>query len=1142
MEKHIDISQNKLLDNSDKLRLADYLNEIITNEKCTEICIATGYWDLKGTKLLYSSLAPFFERGGKMRLLIGEEPTIRKSQLQADHPKLEKFPDFFIQLDVNKLTDEYLPVAQMLVNNTAFTEEAIDEDSPIKIKVYGQKGEDKKFLHAKCYIFKGNADSDFAIGIVGSSNFTERGLEDNAELNYMEHESFLVDGLSATSTRKSHLTWFNEMWNDESCVDWTGKFINEILLKAPIAKTIKPKVQPKPEPVKPLSPYETYIKYLEMYFGDLTDESVTAQLKSYLPDGFRSYEYQMDAVKQCFHIMDKYGGFFLADVVGLGKTIVALLVVKRFIEEACATGQGDASKVLIITPPAVRKSWIETIQAFDEDATNKIQDHIKIVTTGSIGHLIDDDEEPELVSDEIDLLPQENYGLIMIDESHNFRNSFTQKYHALDTLIDQIAQQTGKAPFIGLMSATPQNNSPLDLRNQIYLFERNPQKSHFTDVQGRLDSYFLEKQRIFDQYRNDPSDEAKAALKELAVDIRQKVLNHIVVRRTRTDILKYYENDTTTLHFPTVCPPHKLEYEMDDELITLFSDTVNMILPAPQDVPDFGEHLGYYRYMAINFFRDKNNTRLYETRNLTVEGISARLAKITQILLVKRLESSFAAFLSSLENLRQYTQNMLDMLDHDCVFICPEIDVNAEFLKADFDFNKAASAIRAKIEKKQGNNREFRAADFTDEYRQLLLTDYQMIDKLCKRWKNNDLDPKFDAFKEALKEQLFEPSINNPHGYDAPRLVIFTEAISTQETLTRYLKSKKYRVLSVSAATRDSLQETIKENFDANSETRRDEYNVLVTTEVLAEGVNLHRSNVILNYDTPWNATRLMQRIGRVNRIGSKEDFVHVFNFFPTTQTNQQIHLIEKAYAKLQAFHTMFGEDNQVFSEREELSEANFNNMVNGEESAFSQYLADLKQYAKEQPKRYQEIRNMEAKELGGQLPLEGDNHIMLVATDKRRQACVRLAGDEAQEVISPLLFMQLLKEHIDCQYTDTDAEQLKALSLRAIRCFQSFVNRSLTGKDSQKRVKDALKIADNLYAQLTTPEAQKALKQAAQVIRGGNTTAIRIMEKYEQYAGQGLLFGLDEDINQWVVAMFGKLAQTAIITHGEPYIALYQL
>lgn len=1134
--------QNTLIDNSEKFRLVDYLNNLVNDSECNEICIATGYWDLKGTKLLYDELMGFFERGGKLRLLIGEEPTLRAGQLQ---PSLEeKFPDFYIQRDINQLSEEYTPVGQMLVDRTSFEGDKDKGDAQIQIRVYGQKGPDKKFLHAKCYIFKGDGQG---YGILGSSNFTEKGLVGNAELNHLEtNPTNVCADMNEQIKTKSHKVWFEQMWNDESCEQWTGKFIQEILMKAPIAKTIKSKQkQPEPQPIMSLTPYETYIKYLELYFGDLTDESLTAQIKSYLPADFNSYEYQLDAVKQCFNIMRTYGGFFLADVVGLGKTIVAMLVIKRFIEEANNDNNGESSKVLIVTPPAVRGSWIETIEAFDKDAANKIQDHITLITTGSIGHL-DDEEEitQELVSDELEEpIPQNNYGLIMIDESHNFRNSSTQKYQALDALIDRIAQQTGKAPFIGLMSATPQNNSPEDLRNQIYFFERNPQKSHFTEVKGRLDSYFAEKQSIFLQYRNDPSEEAKKELKKLAADIRKKILDFIVVRRTRTDIQKYYPKDAESLHFPVVKPPHKLEYEMDEELISLFSDTVNIILPATEGSVYEGQHLGYYRYMAIKYFRDSKNTKLYESRNLTVEAISARLAKIMQILLVKRLESSFAAFLESLKNLRQYTQNMLTMLDKDCVFICPDIDVNAEFKKANYDFAATSAAIRVKIDKKKGNNRIFRASDFTDDYRQYLKEDFRLIDELCMRWIDNDLDPKFDAFKEALKVDLFNVDVNNPKGIDMPRLVIFTEALSTQKTLVRYLESKKYKVLAVSADTRKNQQQTIKENFDANSKTRKDDYNVLVTTEVLAEGVNLHRANVILNYDTPWNATRLMQRIGRVNRIGSKEDFVHVFNFFPNTQSNEQIHLIEKAYAKLQAFHTMFGEDNQVFSEREEITEANFNNLINGDESAFSKYLAELKQYALDEPQRYQELRAMEAHNLGVQIVANSkEEHLMLVATDKNRRGCVHLIGEDTQEIISPLQFMQSLKENSDKPWEETDGERFKKLSTLATRCFQNFANKSLTGKDSNKRIKDALKIANTIYEQLTTKEAKEALKQATNAIRTGNPTAIHIMEKYAANANQGSLFGLDEDINQWVTAMFGKIAQNTTITYGEPYIALYQL
>ncbi|MBR4677740.1 MAG: DEAD/DEAH box helicase family protein [Bacteroidales bacterium] len=1124
---------NTLIDNSAHLKMVDTLRECINTPEIDTIRIATGYWDIPGTALILEALETFLQRDNtKLKLLIGKDPYVYYKMVQQPVYKDKNYPKDFIRIGLDELAQnikpEYKGVINLLLQHC--------ESGKIEIHIFKTNEDDERqFFHSKCYIFTSESCKTKAYGIIGSSNFTEKGLQGNSELNYFESVPHIVR-YGVEDNIKGHVGWFEEKWAQSQ--DWTKEFLEQVL------KPSKPVDIINTENAEPtLTPYEVYIKYLQNYFGDLTDESVTAQIKSYLPRNFSAFDFQIDAVKQCFHIMKQYGGFILADVVGLGKTVVALLVVKRFIEEANNMGQAD--KVLIITPPAIRDSWERTIKEFDAEAQHKMADNITIVSSGSIGKFENQDvDDANVDADEFDnALPSDIFGLIMIDESHNFRNSSTQKYRALDSLIDNITQQTGNPPYVGLMSATPQNNSPQDIKNQIYLFERNSQKSHFTDILGgRLDSFFAEKQRIFNECRKDSSPEAKEALKNLAADIRKQVLDHIVVRRTRTDIQKYYSGDANALRFPTVCPPHKLEYEMDDELINLFAETVSIILPPEEGKPDNGKHLGYYRYMAINFFKDFNNTKLYEKRNLTVNSITQRLATIMQILLVKRLESSFEAFKTSLSNLKQYTANMLKMLDNDCVFICPDIDVNQEMQKAGFNFDVAVSSIRNRIANKQGTNREFRAQDFSDKYRQALQKDYDILEDLCERWKNNDLDPKMDAFKDALKEQLFNKDINNPHGYDQQRLVIFTEAISTQETLCRYLKSKKYKVLSVSAATRDELQDTIRRNFDANSTERDDDYNVLVTTEVLSEGVNLHRANVLLNYDTPWNATRLMQRIGRVNRIGSKEDFVHVFNFFPTSQSNQLIHLIENAYAKLQAFHTMFGEDNQVFTEMEELSEANFNSIVNGEESVFASYLSELKQYAQSNPQRYAALKALELKDIGVSVKTELDA-LMLVNTDKNRQSCIRLNLDgENQDVVSPLLFMQLLKERIADDFGKADPQILQQLETRAIRCFQSYVNSTITGKDSNKRMKDALKTIHEILPLLTTDEAKTALKQAKTAISNGNFTAMRIMEKYKENQGQVSLFGIDDDINQWVVAMFGKIAKQTTRSHGTPYVALYNV
>lgn len=188
-------------------------------------------------------------------------------------------------------------------------------------------------------------------------------------------------------------------------------------------------------------------------------------------------------------------------------------------------------------------------------------------------------------------------------------------------------------------------------------------------------------------------------------------------------------------------------------------------------------------------------------------------------------------------------------------------------------------------------------------------------------------------------------------------MVIFSEAINTVQSLARAVKAKGYKALVITAANRDEMEHTIEENFDANYEgVWKDDYNVIITTEVLAEGVNLHRANVILNYDTPWNSTRLMQRIGRVNRIGSKEPFVYVYNFMPSAEGDAQIQLVRKAHTKLQSFHVLFGEDSKIFSEEESVVHYDIAKAVDGEESPLQKYVYELKQYKDTHPERYLQI------------------------------------------------------------------------------------------------------------------------------------------------------------------------------------------
>lgn len=959
---------NTLLDNSDSFCMAEYVKAVLNDPQCTEVKIATGYWDLPGMKLIYDELKGFLERGGKLQLLLGQEPMLRSYMLDGPQKRDANFPGFYIQRDIQKLNEDFVDVAQLLIDYS----DKDETKSQIQVRVYGKEGEDK-FLHAKCYIFLGTG---FAKGVIGSSNFTEKGLLENAELNYLETNTLVVTAPdNHYANTKSHLTWFNEKWDEGE--PWNGIFIDIIFTTPGRAP-------------KALAPYEVYIRLLEDCFG--VDDQMDVTLKEYLKGTvYTSQPYQLDAVKQCYNIMQKMGGFLLADVVGLGKTVVGCMLIRYYLEH-CKKNDSTHNHVLIIAPPAILQGWKDTIAEFDKaNPALKMADYIDIISLGKVASLGDDviDENSAL---DFDGKPTVNYGLIMIDESHRFRNSGTLMYDSLDDLINNIRNATGESPYVGLVSATPQNNRPQEIKNQIRFFVPFPKKSQFTRIPNcDIDAYFSKVKKKYDAI--DPLKDT-AKLVDLSNDIRDKILNDIIVRRTRSDIENLYPG---TIKFPSTIGPNILEYKMSTKLATLFLNTVDIIDFDLAKTLSVTSGIRYHRYSAVTRFVSNANKTRYEGRgSLTVDRVAAQLARNMKLLLIKRLESSFDAFKESLENLSVSTQNMIDMWNDDCIFICPQLDVNAEIAKhttktdAYISLRKKITAM-PKAKNAKGQNAEYHRSDFDTTYINDLMDDKKVIDTLLARWKANTEDPKLDEFKAQLPAMMSNDIaranafIAQMKAYaaahtdeeteiakiieqtenlipeltqDKTKLVIFSEAIATTDKIVDTARTLGYRVLKITAANRDAEKQTIQENFDANYDKakQKDDYDILVTTEVLAEGVNLHRANAILNYDSPWNAARLIQRIGRVNRIGSKSKAIFVYNFFPSANGDKEIRLIENAYRKLQAFHTQFGEDDRVFNPREILSPANFRSTVSGPDSWQIKFMKELRDYKDNNAVRFAQI------------------------------------------------------------------------------------------------------------------------------------------------------------------------------------------
>lgn len=1193
--------ESTLLDNSENFKLVDKIKQLIKQEEVNHILIATGYWDIPGTAIIAEELDRFLSQDRKtVKLLIGKDPTVFESQLSELNIKDIKHTKDLIKIKLEQLEakQEYTKAVELLKKYCN------GENPKLCIHTFENPQDKNQFFHSKCYIFAQNIfekdKNDHGLyAIVGSSNFTQKGFEDNSELNYLEIQSQVIDAHN-NNFQKGHIQWFKEKW--ALSVDWTKEFLLA-LNNSSVGKLGSENTNEVNLNTSNLTPYENYIKLLQDKFGMITDTEFKNILESYLPSKYMPLEYQLNAVQQCYAFMLQHGGFALGDVVGLGKTVVGILLVKYYIETSQKLGKSD--KVLIIVPPAIKSAWEATVKDFDENQTDKISEHIKYLTTGSLNHLYEDftneevenaeenfsdgeyddfelsSEEQKKVVKNLDAdlknftAEKENYGLIIIDESHKFRNSTTEMYVALKEYLTLVKTREGYYPFIGLLSATMQNNSPRDIQNQIYLFEHEPKNSTFEKVEGRnLEHFFStvcakyktimnERKKMLgiEQASFTDNENSKKELIALSQEIREKVLSDILVRRTRTDIKKHYNDE---LKFPKVHGPLNLNYKMDNRLAKLFYDTMNIIAPKEKDGELFtDEGLGYYRYRATMFLNDEYQ-KVYSGRNMNATRSSNQLARIMQILLVKRLESSFEAFKESLRNFERYTENMIKMWENDCIFICPQIDVNkelnikekqAKFSDKEITLETCFNDIRKKIEKlnsegknSKKQNAEYRQSDFTEKnkksYIDLLKQDLKKIKDLVQRWNEETEDPKLDRFKEALNpnnNELFSKKKNIPQ-----KLVIFSEAISTVNSLCRVVENKTgKKPLLITAENRDKMENVIKENFDANypKDKQKNDFDVIITTEVLAEGINLHRANTILNYDTPWNATRLIQRIGRVNRIGSENSDIYVYNFYPSAEGDEQISLVQNAYTKLQSFHTMFGEDAKIFSTDEELSEGNFEAVIDGEESPQEKYIAELKEYKNKNKERYEFIESLEKAEdkcIESVFADEkGNSYLAIKIANNFGCVYVKVDKDLHGQVISYMQMFDACKcsENAVALKATQNIEVIKEAALTEFHKYESRLTKSK--KPSKKVTETLLKAHNFINGKKLTKELMSLIATAVEHIKNGNTALCDRLNKVLQELDKPSLFEQmqEEEVIQIIKRELGNIAKENNKKHGDAYI-----
>lgn len=805
----------------------------------------------------YFSLRPFLDNINRVRILIGID--VDKYIAQAANQGR-----IFFGAE-EEVREECLRKIRRDIESSNYKKEVEDGmfqmiqdliDGKLELRAHPSKK-----IHAKLYILYPDEFNQYSQGvaITGSSNLSGNGLGISEDKQY--EFNVKLDRYDDVKFAKDE---FELLWKEaEGCA------ITAEDVKASVDRTyLKGDVKP----------YDLYIKMLMEYFSDrvlATDYNNPFDM----PEGYTKYDYQMDAVAEGYQKLIRYDGFFLADVVGLGKTVIATMIAKKFLIE---NGR-DKTKILVVYPPAVEQNWKATFKDFGIDK------YAKFVANGSLSKVLDEENYNYWNADE--------YDLILVDEAHKFRSHTTSAFEQLQEICKMPRIEQGNIPGykkkVMLISATPMNNTPADIYNEIQLFQ-DPRRCTIDGV-ANLTAFFSPLIKEFQQLRKDPNFDV-TQFKKLAEHVRDRVIKPLTVRRTRTDIESVARYNKDVNGFPKVERPNASSYELNEHLADLFESAMQTL----------DKELTYARYQAIAYLKPEVSNGLYDNAEL----ISRSLAGIRKNGLVKRLESSFYAFQVSLSNFRQANQNMLDMFNRDKVFIAPDLDIN-NLLESGYTDEEIEEKLNVKAEDNPKNS-VFKAEDFKPEFIEMLQGDQKTLEKMCKAWeKISDADDsKFAKFNELLKHELFKED-RNPE----QKLVVFSESVDTVKYLERRINRKD--VLVISADNRSKLFKTIRENFDANYKTKLNYYNIILTTDVLAEGVNLHRANVIVNYDTPWNSTRLMQRIGRVNRIGSASKHIYNYVFYPSREGNREINLNQIALSKIQTFHSTFGEDNQIYSQQE---------------------------------------------------------------------------------------------------------------------------------------------------------------------------------------------------------------------------------
>ena len=873
----------------------------LVNDKipaCKNLYFHVGYFYFSGFSLIAKSI-----ENKNIKILVGMGTDDKITNLSKSNK--EKRIDYLKQLSEEVDKNEILDKPEERDSYFIFKKKI--QDGSLEVR------QTKRPSHTKEFIFEyekkyAKVLSSPGQSLVGSPNLTKPGFITNQELATLHTDKEFFNEAKLD---------FNDAWADSiPLIDKENfKDFEKFSSKFPFEQT--------PDP------YLMYVRVLDEYFKDRSKDLIKLP-KDITENYFENYKYQRDAIAKGLDILDRHNGVLIADVVGLGKSIIASAIAANL-----------NLRTNVICPPHLKEQWEDYLIMF------KISG--KVYSSGKILEALEEDTPGQKV--------------IIIDEVHKFRNEETKDYLNLYQLCH--GAQGKKPNKVILLSATPFNNKPADTFSLIKLFQIPTRSTLQTSI--NLSVIFERLNKKYTALRNNKkNNQNNNEVKELGEEIRN-IIEPLVIRRSRIDLknIKAYDTDLKKqkIFFSDVEDPILLQYELGS-IEEIYQKTLKIISPG-------NDASGYKcaRYKPLTYVRPEFINEVLEAGGYNEEGKENKLPLQQQNIhdfikrmMVRRFESSTHSFSITLNRIIESNKRIIKYFEENGNVPIyprhqlPDLEDLFQLSTADDVYiDELDLEEESKLEKAKAKGLYFiKKSQLNENYIVDVKNDLEILVAIQEDWKvlkqKEFIDPKTEAIKKF---------ITNEFKKDPKRkIIIFTEFSDTAKYLYSQIKKLFNRVDIYTSKESSSTKKKkeIKDNFDAgiSPNNQKNDYDILIATDAISEGFNLHRAGTIVNYDIPYNPTRVVQRFGRINRMNKKMfDKLYIYNFFPTEIGEAEVNLKRITGIKKLLFNAIFGEDTKVLTGDETLEshfQKEFRDMYDmsetlSPETYYENFIYDLREY-----------------------------------------------------------------------------------------------------------------------------------------------------------------------------------------------------